>query len=39
MKKEYTSPEVIELIAFQTADVITLSNEISTPDDPFCEDW
>ncbi len=39
MKKIYIAPEVIELIAFRSADVITLSEYASTPDDPWTEDW
>ncbi len=40
MKKEYLSPEIIELIAFRTADVITLSDLIyDDPHDPTIEDW
>ena len=40
MKKTYMSPEVIELIALRTADVITISDY--DPDnhfDPSVEDW
>lgn len=33
MKKNYVSPEVIELLAFQAADVITFSK------DPGIDDW
>ena len=36
MKKTYVAPDVIELIALEAADVITLS---STQEDPFVEDW
>ena len=40
MKKTYVSPEVIELIAFRTADIITMSPyNPAKPDDPFVEDW
>lgn len=35
MKKTYVSPEVIELIALNAADVITASFE----SDPWIEDW
>ena len=34
MKKNYVTPEVIELLAFQAADVIT-----SSLDDPAIDDW
>ena len=40
MKKTYVSPEVIELIAFRTADIITASPyDPENPYDPFIEDW
>ena len=42
MKKTYVSPEVIELIAFRTADVITISSyedALANEKDPFVEDW
>ena len=40
MKKTYVSPEVIELIAFHTADVITISYyDPENEKDPFVEDW
>ena len=39
MKKTYVSPEVIELIAFHTADVITTSPVVEDKNDPFTPDW
>ena len=40
MKKTYVSPEVIELIALRTADVITISYfDPENSKDPFALDW
>jgi hypothetical protein len=37
MKKNYETPEIIELIAFQAADVITVSEGFKK--DPYVIDW
>ena len=40
IKKTYVSPEVIDLIAFRTADVITISDyDPDSTRDPFVPDW